>query len=299
MQQQEMFRLRINSPITLQTTRTMATAEDYHQAKPIFLAGKGPRKTIGILMVHGFTISPACFYAYAQKLNQEDYTVSVPLLPGHGQTPAALNDVSASDWFAHLENEYQYLKDQCDHIIIIGISLGGSLALQLAAKYDIKKLLLIAPLVYPITLLKIGRYFLMPLLRLLGIRYWTNVAGDVRRQDGFELGYAKTSIHGLNELYQSMLQTRSILPQVQSPTIIFQGQKDNEVPPNKATSILKQIATNNKELVWLADSGHEVPRDHNSEFVLAKITQEVDDLFQTINLNKPPILTKNYANEMT
>ena len=49
--------------------------------------GKGANKSIGILLVHGFTGSPASMRPWAEYLNQHGYTVTVPLLPGHGTRP--------------------------------------------------------------------------------------------------------------------------------------------------------------------------------------------------------------------
>ena len=49
-----------------------------------FAQGSGANKEVGILLVHGFTGSPASMRPWAEYLNQRGYTVKVPLLPGHG-----------------------------------------------------------------------------------------------------------------------------------------------------------------------------------------------------------------------
>ena len=93
-------------------------------------------------------------------------------------------------------------------------SLGGALALQLAVQRDdVKKLFLLAPAVYPTLLFKIAVIVLIPLLRVLGFRYWTHVAGDVKRVDGFELGYGTTALCGLLELSKCMAAARRVLPE--------------------------------------------------------------------------------------
>ena len=63
-----------------------------------FSPGSGANKEIGILLVHGFTGSPASMRPWAEYLNQRGYTVKVPLLPGHGTTPEDLNLVKWEEW---------------------------------------------------------------------------------------------------------------------------------------------------------------------------------------------------------
>ncbi len=56
-----------------------------------------PEKTggraIGVLLVHGFTGSPASMKPWAQALADQGYAVEVPLLPGHGTRWQDLNRV--------------------------------------------------------------------------------------------------------------------------------------------------------------------------------------------------------------
>ena len=60
--------------------------------------GSGDKKRIGVLLVHGFTGSPASMRPWGEYLHQRGYTVTVPLLPGHGTTPHDLNRVKWQEW---------------------------------------------------------------------------------------------------------------------------------------------------------------------------------------------------------
>ena len=55
--------------------------------------GSGKNKSVGVLLVHGYTGSPASMRPWAEYLNQRGFTVRVPLLPGHGTKPEDLNEV--------------------------------------------------------------------------------------------------------------------------------------------------------------------------------------------------------------
>ncbi len=65
--------------------------------------GSGKNAHIGVLLVHGFTGSPASMRPWGEFLHSKGYTVRVPLLPGHGTQPEDLNKVKWQEWPAKVE----------------------------------------------------------------------------------------------------------------------------------------------------------------------------------------------------
>ena len=65
--------------------------------------GPGKNAHVGVLLVHGFTGSPASMRPWGEFLNSKGYTVRVPLLPGHGTQPEDLNKVKWQEWPAKVE----------------------------------------------------------------------------------------------------------------------------------------------------------------------------------------------------
>ncbi len=254
--------------------RRPATAGELETARPLLLVGEDHRAT-GVLFIHGFTVTPANFHGYAKRLWRQGYTVSVPLLPGHGTRPADLAGVTWMEWLDAVVRAYDELTERCEQVAVCGISLGGSLALQLGRHRRPRKLLLLAPAVFPIPLLKLAEPTLLPALEALGVDYWIHVAGDVRRPEGFELGYGKTPIDGLVQLCRCMRATGNMLPEVTADVLIFQSKIDHEIDAGKAPEILRLLGSQHKELVWLHDSFHEIPRDHDAERVYRRIEKEM------------------------
>jgi carboxylesterase len=85
--------------------------------------GSGKNAHIGILLVHGFTGSPASMRPWGEFLYSKGYTVRVPLLPGHGTHPEHLNKVKWQEWPAKIEFELSQLKKSCDVVFLIGLSM--------------------------------------------------------------------------------------------------------------------------------------------------------------------------------
>ncbi len=88
---------------------------------------------IGVLLIHGFTGAPTEMRPLGEYLAVKGYTVSGPLLPGHGTTPRALMNRKWSEWAETVDQTYQELTASCDRVFVAGLSLGALLALNLAA----------------------------------------------------------------------------------------------------------------------------------------------------------------------
>ena len=93
-------------------------------------------KGIGILLIHGFTATTVEVGQLAKHYINKDFSVSAPLLPGHGTTPQDLNTKKYMDWIDSVENAFQDLRSHCKNILVGGESMGAVLALYLAEKHS-------------------------------------------------------------------------------------------------------------------------------------------------------------------
>jgi carboxylesterase len=90
---------------------------------------------VGVLLVHGFTATPAEIHLLGQYLHARGFTVAGPLLPGHGTTPQDANRTRWQAWVEAVEVSYRQLVARCDTVFLGGESTGGLLALYLAAEH--------------------------------------------------------------------------------------------------------------------------------------------------------------------
>jgi len=253
-----------------------ATEEELKTTRPIFKKGELPKGKIGILFLHGFTSTPASLQDYAEFFAKEGYTVSVPLLPGHGGIPADLIKISWEQWLEKTLESYEELNEICSKIFVVGLSLGGTLALQLAAKRKgIPKLFLLSPAVYPKPFFRRANALYLPLVGFCGLKYWIHIGGDIKNPQSFELGYQWAALNGMKQLNACMKQTQKILPRVKTSTLIFQPKIDHVNPTKRTIKIWERLGSKEKDLVWLENSYHAIPQDFKANFVRDRIAEEI------------------------
>jgi len=97
-------------------------------ARPELTGGR----PLGVLLLHGFSGSPASMKPWAQFLGEKGYAVEVPRLPGHGTRWQDLNKVAWTDWYAEAERALDRLRDTTEAVVVGALSMGGSVALRLA-----------------------------------------------------------------------------------------------------------------------------------------------------------------------
>lgn len=87
---------------------------------------------IGLLVVHGFTGTPASMRPIADAAVAAGLHLEQPLLPGHGTAVADMYDTGWGDWKATVATAADRLAERCRSVVLCGQSMGGTLVLSLA-----------------------------------------------------------------------------------------------------------------------------------------------------------------------
>ena len=231
-----------------------------------FLEG-GPT---GVLLVHGFTGSPPEMRLAGDYLHRRGYTVSGPLLPGHGTTVDDMNRCKWTDWTAHVEQALADLQAHCETVFVGGLSMGSLLTLYLAAHHpEIAGAILYSPAV----VVADRRIYLSPALKYPipkkpvqpGDSDLTDPEADLRLWS-----YEETPTFAAHELLKLIFRVRRLLPQVTCPLLIIHSIGDRAVHPRSARYTYERVGSADKELVTLYNSGHAITVDSEWEFVAEK-----------------------------
>ena len=232
---------------------------------PFFLAG-GP---VGVLLIHGFTGAPPEMRRLGDYLHREGLTVSAPLLPGHGTTVEDCNGVRWQQWVAHVEGALADLRARCATVFVGGLSMGGVLALHLAAQHpDLAGALLYAP---AIQVSGGWRQWIAALLKPV-VRTFPKGRDDWADPEARALvwSYDEHPVAGAHQLFKLIAHVRRSLPRVTVPLLVVTSKADPVVPPAVADLIARQAATDDITLLSLERSGHVVTLDADWQLVAEK-----------------------------
>src|SRR3954451_18275757 len=216
---------------------------------------------VGALLCHGFTGTPQSLRPWAEHLAAEGLSVRLPRLPGHGTSVAEANLTTWPDWYAELDRALGELRERCDQVFVIGLSMGGTLALRLAEEHGDAVSGLV--LVNPSLLTKRPDRFLLPALRLVAPS-WKGIASDIKKPGSVELAYDRIPMKAAYALSKLWVTTRADLEKVTQPILLFRSSEDHVVEPDSGALLLARVSSDDVREVVLHDSYHVATLDHDA-----------------------------------
>ena len=103
---------------------------------------------LGCLIVHGFGGSIKEISPLAEALSRQGYQVATPILKGHTGLRKDLIGVTYNHWLHSAQEGLENLKITCDSIVVIGFSMGGLVAFNLATEYNFSGIVTINTPIY-------------------------------------------------------------------------------------------------------------------------------------------------------
>ena len=232
-----------------------------------------------VLVLHGGGDTPQTVRYLSDELYSRGFHVAAPLLPGHGRTIREFSRVTARALTDSAFESYHALRVRHPLVGIIGVSMGGALAVQVAAATpDLPALALVAP------------YLAMrPRASRLArtSRVWGLLVPAFASSEGFSirdpdersksLAYGAFTAGALRALYATVQRAVAALPRVNAPTLVIQSREDNRIDIEDAERAFARLGAREKRLEWTTGAAHIITVDYGREHVIDMLASWMEE----------------------
>lgn len=224
-------------------------------------------RNIKYLIIHGFGGGVHEVKPLAEHLTDIGLEAVCPLLKGHSATKKEMKTVTYEDWIDSVEKELPSLKENKYDIILIGFSMGGLIAFNLACKYNIRAIITINT---PIYYWNLGQVFL-------------NIIDDFKNKKlnhcrRYFLETGNFPINSLIQFLKLLHQTKLLLTKVNCPTLMIQAEDDDTVKRKSVKYIYRHLSSEKKMVKYFSKGGHAILQSSQVKQVISCIDDFIDAL---------------------
>ena len=248
--------------------------------QPSFIEGNRGR----ILCLHGFSGTPYELKPLSTRLGALDYTVSTPVLIGHGKTTQQLADSRWPDWLMSAKDAFDELSEGKYPVTVIGFSMGGLLALKLAHERGalVRGTAVLAPAyrINPLDELQLR------VLRKIGVLPWLPAlpkrnGPDISKADVRDSmpSHSHIPLSAAASILDGQREVESIVERILSPTWIFQGRGDHTVSKTSAQQLYEKLRCREKRLLFYPRSWHILTLDVEGD----QVCQDVEGFIEMLH----------------
>ena len=205
--------------------------------KPFYY--EGGKKAV--LLLHSFTSNPNDMKKLGSYLQQNQYSCYAPTLSGHGLPAEELLNYGPADWWQDVLDGYQLLKDKgFEHIAVVGLSLGGVLALKAAQELQINGVITLSvPMDKEAAVLKERLFYYARRYKQLEGKEEQQIESEMTELDHLPFD-------SLVDFEQLINRTRDQLARVVSPVCVMYGEMDDPFVQDECRSIFQSVTWDRK-----------------------------------------------------
>ena len=238
---------------------------------------------IGCLLVHGLTSCAEEMEGIGHCLHSKGYTVLGTLLNGHNTSPEDLAHTTWHDWYFSVEKDFNFLKKQCSKVYVIGLSMGATLSMHLAANNKVDGLVLLAPAIFYINPLAKFTPFLKYFKKYKAKDYSFYYPG--REESYFDIAdekatfgriaYKKVPLSSLASAMNLIKIVKKEINKINSPTMIIHSLSDHTIKHESAQYIFDNLilGKKDKKIIYLKKSGHVLSVDYDKDYICSEINE--------------------------
>ena len=218
----------------------------------------------GVIVIHGFTGNPSSMRGVAEAFIAAGFTVELPRLPGHGTTLADMMTTSWADWSGCVSAVYADLANRVDKVVVVGLSMGGTLTAYLAAKNPaIVGIVTINGALEPMN--SDFRAMVAGMVDAGGTEI-PGIGSDIAMPGVVESAYPGTPLAALLSLADGGTELDALVPGITCPSLVMFSPQDHVVPVTSSPYFASKVG-GPVELVSLDRSFHVATLDFDAELI--------------------------------
>lgn len=232
-----------------------------------YRTSKAQADRTGVLLIHGFSASPAEMKIIGKKLHGKGYDVLGVRLPGHGTSPADLKDRNREEWLREVKLGLSALFHLCSEVFVIGNSMGAILGLMAISNnsIDVAGFVAIAPAfrIQDRRLPLAGYVDATQRIYQLFAELKSDWPYSLSRPENPSINYSRIPYHALLELYQLTKESNQFVDKLEVPTLFIQSEGDHTVDPEATYNCFEKVPAKKKNLLKLDDQRHVLTLDES------------------------------------
>jgi carboxylesterase len=252
-----------------------------HETEPWSSPGHGERARRAIVLVHGFTGSPASLRPLAEMLARRGFAVELLRLPGHGTTWRAMLPTRYDDWRAWVYQAARRARERADKLVLLGLSMGGTLSLDVASGTDARIDGVVAINAQILdregVAVKLGP-LIEKVLPIVPAKVAGLTANDIAKPGTVEEAYPLVPTAAGNSLLRALPRVRAQLPRMPCPLFVMYSRQDHSVSPRNSRALLGLAKAPRLEELVLERSYHVATLDYDQGLIEERTTAFVDSL---------------------
>lgn len=237
--------------------------------QPFYFPGTNGK---AVLLIHGWTSTPYEVRRAGMFLNENGYTVSGPMLSGHGTAPKDLEGVKWTDWLRDITKIYEDLKKNHSKVYVGGTSIGANLTVTLAKnKPEISGIIIMAmPFKMRLERAVVFLGKVLSIFKKYNRKFYPPSFGHSNIITRF-ISYQTFPIKSALEIFDLIKITRKEIGKVKQPCFMLQSTSDHIVVRGNLEMIYRNIGSKIKKKRYIKMAYHTFISDIKNEGVFEEI----------------------------
>ncbi|MFX0108683.1 MAG: alpha/beta hydrolase [Candidatus Hodarchaeota archaeon] len=212
---------------------------------------------ISFLLIHGFCAAPDEIGTLGDFLQKNGIASFAVQVAGHNTKPEDVAATTKDDWYSSVRDGLELIRTwNSRYIFVAGVSMGGVLALLLAAREnDIDGVIPISPA------LKVRGFGikLVPVLKYVMKYRNVDLSGMMNIYDIPRTKYEREPLSAIHELAKLIKVAKKEMPKVRCPALVIQSGEDKTIDPISGQIAFDSISSTEKQLHVISGAEHVIP----------------------------------------